>query len=405
MAITLDTLAVGDVNYVSKHNNNYTTIKDAIDALQLSLSGSQSAVTNFPSFAQAILGVAVGKLSETDCVASDGGSAVLDITSGSIWVPSAGQVRGTAGASLDFTGQSTNTYYTHVDATGAWSFDTTATDAVHTIAFTAPSTFTTITESAVVVWGNAIFQAAKTNAALGGQVFEELDDLTEALGGATASLLSAVIDNPGDYTLTDAEAMNYRAINLTGTLTANRNLIVPDYENVYTVRNATTGAFDVTVKTSAQLGGEVITQGATSLLICDGTDVLTQKIEGIPAGSTEPFIVGAWKNGAPTASERVLGFVIPGGLTGLEIAAGATNSQAEAETAATAQTDFDLQKNGSSFGTIRWAASGTVATFVSVTNTTFAAGDTIEIQAPGTADATLANLYFTLFLTRDADFG
>lgn len=404
MAITLETLAVGDVNYISKHNNNYITIKDAIDALQLSLSGSQSAVTNFPSFAQAILGVSVGKLLESDCVASDGGSAVLDITSGTIWVPSAGQIRSTAGASLDFTGQSTATYYTHIDVTGAWSFDTTATDRVHTIAFTAPSTFTTITENAVVVRGDAQVQAAKTNAALGSQVFEELDQLTEALGGATASLLAKTI-TASDVTLTDAEAMNYRAINLTGTLTGNRNLIVPDYENVYTVRNATAGAFDVTVKTSAQLGGEVITQGSTSILICDGTDVLSQIIEGIPAGSTEPFIVGAWKNGAPSASERVLGFVIPGGLTGLEIAAGATNSQAEAETAATAQTDFDMQKNGSSFGTIRWAAAGTVATFVSVTNTTFAAGDTIEIQAPGSADATLANLYFTLFLTRDADFG
>jgi hypothetical protein len=404
MAITLDTLAVGDVNYISKHNNNYTVIKDAIDALQLSLSGSQSAVTNFPSFAQAILGLVVGKLSETDCVASDAGSAILDITAGSIWVPSAGQVRTTAGASLDFTGQSTGTYYTHMDSVGTLSFDQTATNVIHTISFTAPSTFTTITESAVVVWGNAVFQAAKTNSALGGQVFEELDDLTEALGGATASLLAKTI-TASDVTLTDAEAMNYRAINLTGTLTGNRNLIVPDYENVYTVRNATSGAFDVTVKTSAQLGGEVVTQGSTAILVCDGTDVLSQIIEGIPAGSTEPFIVGAWKNGAPTASERVLGFVIPGGLTGLQIAAGATNSQAEAETSATAQTDFDLQKNGSSFGTIRWAAAGTVATFVSVSLTTFAAGDTIEIQAPGSPDATLANLYFTLFLTRDADFG
>jgi hypothetical protein len=378
MAITLDTLAIGDVNYVSKHNNNYTTIKDAIDALQLSLTGSQSAVTNFPAFAQAVLGAATGKLSETDCVASDGGSATLDITSGAIWVPSAGQIRNTAGATLDFTGQATDTYYTHVDSVGAWSFDTTATDKVHTIAFTSPSTFTTITEDAVVVWGNAIFQAAKTNAALGGTVYEELDDVLEALGNANAAVLAKTI-TASDVTLTTAEGMENAAVNLTGTLTGNRN-----------------------VKTSAGTG-VVVTQGASALVICDGTDVLTQSIEGVAAGATEPFVVGAWKNGAPAINERVLGFVIPGGLTNLEIAAGATNSNAEAETAATAQTDFDLQKNGSSIGTIRWAAAGTVATFVSVSLTTFAQGDTIEIQAPATADATLANLYFTLYLTRDAD--
>jgi hypothetical protein len=401
MAITLDTLAIGDVNYVSKHNNNYTTIKDAIDALQLSLTGSQSAVTNFPAFAQAVLGAATGKLSETDCVASDGGSATLDITSGAIWVPSAGQIRNTAGATLDFTGQATDTYYTHVDSVGAWSFDTTATDKVHTIAFTSPSTFTTITEDAVVVWGNAIFQAAKTNAALGGTVYEELDDVLEALGNANAAVLAKTI-TASDVTLTTAEGMENAAVNLTGTLTGNRNLIVPDFPKLYLVRNATAGAFTVTVKTSAGTG-VVVTQGASALVICDGTDVLTQSIEGVAAGATEPFVVGAWKNGAPAINERVLGFVIPGGLTNLEIAAGATNSNAEAETAATAQTDFDLQKNGSSIGTIRWAAAGTVATFVSVSLTTFAQGDTIEIQAPATADATLANLYFTLYLTRDAD--
>lgn len=402
MAITLETLAVGDVNYISKHNNNYTVIKDAIDALQLSLSGSQSAVTNFPAFAQAILGAGVGKLSETDCVASDGGSATLDITSGTIWVPSAGQIRNTAGTTLDFTGQSTGTYYTHVDSVGAWSFDTTATDRVHTIAFTSPSTFTTITENATVVWGNTIFQAAKTNTALGSTVYEELDDVLEALGGATQAL-HPVTMTTSDVTLTTPEAMEHSAINITGTLTGNRALVVPDLEKTYIIRNATAGAFTVTVKTSAQLGGTEVTQGASAVVFCDGTDVLDQSIEGVAAGAKEPFIVGAWKNGAPVASERMLGFVIPGGLTGIEIAAGATNSNAEAETASTLQTDFDLQKNGVSIGTIRWAAVATVATFVSVSLTTFTQGDTIEIIAPGTPDASLANLYFTLYLTRDAD--
>jgi hypothetical protein len=151
MAITLETLAVGDTNYVSKHNNNYTVIKTAIDALQLSLTGSTSSVVNFPAFTLAILGAAVAKLDVDDAVASDGGSAVLDITAGSVWVPGAGQVRTGGSASLDFTGQSTDTYYTHLDSVGAWSFDTDATNGIHTIAFTSPSTFTTITEP-LSVW-------------------------------------------------------------------------------------------------------------------------------------------------------------------------------------------------------------------------------------------------------------
>lgn len=64
--------------------------------------------------------------------------------------------------------------------------------------------------------------------------------------------------------------------------------------------------------------------------------------------------------------------------------------------AATAQTDFDLQKNGVSFGTMRFAASGTSASFIAASATSFAAGDVLSVVAPGTPDATLANIAATL---------
>jgi len=396
MAITLETLAVGDTNYISKHNNNYTVIKAAIDALQLALTGSSQSVVNFPSFANAILGTGVGKLAILDTVASDGGSAILDITSGSVWVSSAGQVRSAGSASLDFTGQSTDTYYTHVDALGAWSFDTTVTDAVHTIAFTSPSTFTTITEPNVV-WGNTVFQNAKASAVLGSS-YEELDGVLEALGGAI-HLLHPIAMTTADITLTTAEGLEHSMFNITGALTGNRDLIVPDFEAFYIVRNATSGAFDVGIRTSAQLTFPTVNQGSTSLLLCDGTDVLTFPIAGA-APPDQPFIIGSWKNGLPATGERVLAFTFPSGIVGLTLPAGATNSSVEAETAATAQTDFDVLKNDSSIGTIRFAVSGTVATFVGFSEETFVGGDRIEITAP-TQDATLAEVYFTLALTRD----
>jgi len=397
MAITLETLAVGDTNYISKHNNNYTVIKTAIDALQLALTGSSQSVVNFPSFANAILGVGVGKLAILDTVASDGGSAILDITAGSVWVSSAGQVRSAGSASLDFTGQSTDTYYTHVDALGAWTFDTTITNAVHTIAFTSPSTFTTITEPNVV-WGNKVFQNAKINAALGATSYEELDGLLEALGGAI-HLLHPITMTTADITLTTAEGLEHSMFNITGALTGDRDLIVPDFEAFYIVRNATSGAFNVGIRTSAQLTFPVVVQGSTALLLCDGTDVLTFPM--VAPAATQPMVIGSWKNGLPGVSERVLGFTFPSGITGITLPAGATNSSVEAETAATAQTDFDLQKNGSSIGTIRFAISGTVATFVSISETTFTGGDLLEIQAPGSQDATLAEVYFTMYFTRD----
>lgn len=100
--------------------------------------------------------------------------------------------------------------------------------------------------------------------------------------------------------------------------------------------------------------------------------------------------------GAPTASEVVFAVrvAIP-----LDFPASMTGSYVTADVAATAQTDFDIQKNGASQGTIRFAAAGTTATYVSVAGFSLAAGDLLQIIAPGTPDGTLADLYFSLLAT------
>lgn len=395
MAITLETLASGDVNYISKHNANNTTIKAAIDALQLSLTGSATSVVNFPAAMVQIFGAAVGKFLEADVVGTDAGSAVLNLAAGTVWIPSANQARTAGASSLDFTGQSTNTYYTHMDSVGAWTFDTTATDAVHTILFTSPSTFTTITEPGVI-WGEEVFTAAQTSAALGAQTFLELDDRLEAAEESTNGFFTTAV-TVADVTLTTAEGMQNKVVEATGTLTGDRDLIMPTFESNWLIMNNTSGAFDLGVRTSAQLTSVVIPQGASGWVYCDGTDV----ISGTTAvGATQPYIMSAFKNTAPTSSERMLGHTFPD-VSGLATEADLTASSVEAETAATSQTDFDILKNDVSFGTIRFAALGTVATFVSVTAQTFVQGDRLEIIAPGTADATLANIYFTIAGTRD----
>ena len=396
MPITVEELLTGDVNYISKHNANYDTIKSAIDALQLQQTGSATSVVNFPAFAQAMLGVAVGKLEILDAVATDGGSAILDITAGSIWIPAAGRVSTGAPASLDFTGQSTDTYYTHIDSVGAWSFDTSSTNAVHTIAFTSPSTFTTITEP-VVVWGNDVFQTSKTSAALGA-TYDELDLRLEAAENSTNGFFTTAI-TVSDVTLTTAEGMENKVLETTGTLTGNRDLIVPTLESNWLVVNNTAGAFDMEVRTDAGLG-VVVPQGGSAWVYCDGTDViLGLTFQG--AAATAPYIMASFKNSVPASSERVLGHSFPD-IDGLATEVDLTASSVEAETAATAETDFDILKNDVSFGTIRFAISGTVASFVSVTAQTFVQGDRLEIIAPGTPDATLADIYFTIAGTRDA---
>jgi hypothetical protein len=84
---------------------------------------------------------------------------------------------------------------------------------------------------------------------------------------------------------------------------------------------------------------------------------------------------------------------------GFSLPSSFTTSRASAIAAATASTVFDIQKNGSSIGSATFAASATTATF-SGTGGSFAAGDVLAIVAPASADATLADISFTLAGTR-----
>ena len=75
-----------------------------------------------------------------------------------------------------------------------------------------------------------------------------------------------------DVTLTDAEASN-PIIKVSGTLTANVNLILPvTAKRIYAVWNATSGAFTLTVKTPAG-AGVTVAQGKRNLVYTDGSTV------------------------------------------------------------------------------------------------------------------------------------
>lgn len=117
---------------------------------------------------------------------------------------------------------------------------------------------------------------------------------------------------------------------------------------------------------------------------------------GGPGGSP-PYDVGAMVAGVPDADAVCLRYKFPREVT---FAAGLSPSQGTAAVAATAQTDFDIQRNGSSVGTMRFAASGTSATFIMASETAFSAGQVLTVVAPNTPDATLADISFVLAGTR-----
>jgi len=79
-----------------------------------------------------------------------------------------------------------------------------------------------------------------------------------------------------------------------------------------------------------------------------------------------------------------------------------SGSGGSAKTAATSSSTWNVNKNGSSIGTIVWAGAGTTPTFTTTSGAvqTFVAGDILTITGPVTPDGTLSNWGITLVGTR-----
>lgn len=94
---------------------------------------------------------------------------------------------------------------------------------------------------------------------------------------AVVGYTTQAITDGADTVLTIANgassvARNY-VLQLTGALTANRNLIVPAIQKPYIISNATTGGFSVTVKVSGQTG-VTVANGKRALVYNNGTDII-----------------------------------------------------------------------------------------------------------------------------------
>ena len=98
-----------------------------------------------------------------------------------------------------------------------------------------------------------------------------------------------VITNGADTVLTMADGVSSVARNyileLTGVLTANRNLIVPALEKSYIIYNNTTGGYSVTVKVSGQTG-VTVANGKKAIVYNNSTDVIEVVNDPVtPAGT------------------------------------------------------------------------------------------------------------------------
>lgn len=108
--------------------------------------------------------------------------------------------------------------------------------------------------------------------------------IEEAIGGYVAVPVTDGADTVLTANNGAADQSRNMTLNLTGTLTAARNVICPAIEKVYIVKNSTSGGFDVTLKVSGQTG-VAIPNGATWVIYVDGTDA-RQATGSVASGGT-----------------------------------------------------------------------------------------------------------------------
>lgn len=459
-------------NYVGVHGANYAAIESAINALQTQVAGSLGTLISGGNSSEAMFGIQNALINEGSYLPTADGTD-LDIAAGYFWHFASFTVRRKLTAStIAFAGDSAATYYVVIDSTGEPAKSATSTGAAYSVVWTG-SAFGTITRLVPIAWGFETFDDAKTLANLGSLVYQTLDGLLEGLAGAATSSIAKTVTS-ADVTLTTLEAMENIVVVLTGTKTADRNLIVPNFQKPYVIINGTAGAFALTVKTAAGTG-VALENGENAVVFCDATNVVEVitgpsgggapppglpfadsntiikgsadatklmrfEVDGFTSATTRvitppnrditlvdrfseltdgagalsgnalkdvrvnsgataleyyapPYDVASMYNGEPTTLMLMLHHVFARQVI---FPAGLTASQGVAGVAATAQTDFDIQKNGSSVGTMRFAAAATSATFIMASQQTFAAGDILKVLAPASPDATLEDITFTL---------
>lgn len=134
-----------------------------------------------------------------------------------------------------------------------------------------------------------------TNTNLGTAIEEAITGRAEANFASDADLTLGYTDTNG------AQVFRNLILNVTGTISTTRNLIVPTINKMYIVENNTTGSQDIVVKTSAGTG-ITVPNGVTTIVYADGTNVVSgvEYIDALTLGTALPVASGG--TGATTAS-------------------------------------------------------------------------------------------------------
>lgn len=213
------------------------------------------------------------------------------------------------------------------------------------------------------------------------------------LGAAANKTLPS--NTTGDWAITEAQFTRYMGFKSSGR-SGSFNITLPDSvnisnaERIFVVWNADT-TYTATVKAATSPGATVVlTPGQVGFLYRNGVNTYAFLIGTAGAAPASIYDIGVFVPGKPGAGAEVLRFKTPRAFTIAGNAAGSTGSVGTNPTSTAA---FDIKKNGSSIGSISFNTSG-VATFSTTAGASqsFAVNDILTIVAPGSQDATMADI-------------
>lgn len=139
--------------------------------------------------------------------------------------------------------------------------------------------------------------------------------------------------------------------------------------------------------------GGIYTQGATGSSMGVGKINTTGLyVNGVAVLTSQSYDILTYIEGKPASGSTSLFMIAP---RSFQISTTVGSAFSRSEIASTGAASFDVRKNGISFGTISFAAAATTAV-VSLTTTSFVAGDNLTIIAPSPQDSTLANISISL---------
>ena len=276
MAVSIQSFANGDTDYIAKHNANYQNLKVAVEALQAAIAiqagGGDASATVAVAY-DALFGPADAILGEGSYLPSQSSAHNLSIAAGYAYVTASDAVV-TQGSPtiLDFTGQSTGTYYIHVDNAGVPSFDQVTTNALYSVSYdSGTGNFSSIARYGNLAWSYQDWSNAQTN--LWSITYDGLDDRLTGIEGSSYGVLQKTAVAT-DITLTTQEALEQALIEISdGPQTVGIDLIVPDEARVYQLVNNASPSYDITVKTSAGTG-YAVEGNHYAVLYCDGVNTV-----------------------------------------------------------------------------------------------------------------------------------